>query len=88
MMLNDPFVGSLAKHWASQLLKASHSTPEERLSDMFFAAFARAPQKHELQQWTTAAKHFSTTPDLMQDEAAWTHLAHTFFNTQEFIHYR
>ena len=55
---------------------------------MFFAAFARAPQKHELQRWITAAREFATEPDLMQDEAAWTQLAHTFFNTQEFIHYR
>ncbi len=88
MMLNDPLVSTLAKHWASQLLKAPHTTPEERVSAMFIAAFARAPRPHELQQWTAAAKDFSTTPDLMQDEAAWTHLAHTFFNTQEFIHYR
>ncbi|MEI7461260.1 MAG: DUF1553 domain-containing protein [Pirellula sp.] len=88
MMLNDPLVSILAKHWALKLLNAPHNTPEERVNAMFIAAFARAPQKHELQQWTTAAKDFSTTPDLMKDEAAWTQLAHTFFNTQEFIHYR
>jgi hypothetical protein len=87
-MLNDPLVSSLAKHWASQLLKAPHHSPEERVSDMFFAAFARIPQKHELQRWITVAREFATEPDLMQDEAAWTQLAHTFFNTQEFIHYR
>ena len=87
MMLNDPLVTTLAKHWATQLVKAPHATPEERVTAMFLEAFARAPQPGELQQWTAAARDFSTT-DLLHDEAAWTQLAHAIFNTQEFIHYR
>ena len=63
-------------------------TPERSVSAMFIAAFARAPQASELQQWTAAAREFATTPDLLHDEAAWTQLAHSIFNTQEFIHYR
>jgi hypothetical protein len=63
-------------------------TPERRISAMFMAAFARAPQPGELQQWTAAARDFATTPDLLHDEVAWTQLAHALFNTQEFIHYR
>jgi mono/diheme cytochrome c family protein len=88
MMLNDPLVSTLAKHWATQLLKAAHATAEERVSAMFIRAFARAPQPSELQQWTAAAREFATTPDLLRDEAAWSQLAHALFNTQEFIHYR
>ena len=88
MMLNDPLVSTLAKHWATQLVKAPHATPEERVTAMFIAAFARAPQPGELQQWKAAAQDFATTPDLLHDEAAWTQLAHAIFNTQEFIHYR
>ena len=88
MMLNDPLVSTLAKHWATQLVKAPHATPEERVTAMFLQAFARAPQPGELQQWTAAARDFSTTQNLMQDEAAWTQLTHAIFNTQEFIHYR
>jgi hypothetical protein len=88
MMLNDPLVSTLAKHWATQLLKAPHTTTEARISAMFIAAFARAPQPGELQQWKAAAQDFATTPDLLHDEAAWTQLAHAIFNTQEFIHYR
>ena len=87
MMLNDPLVTTLAKHWATQLVKAPHATPEERVTAMFLQAFARAPQPGELQRWTAAARDFSTT-DLLHDEAAWTQLAHAIFNTQEFIHYR
>ena len=62
-------------------------TPERRVRAMFMAAFVRAPQPDELQQWTAAARDFSTT-DLLHDEAAWTQLAHALFSTQEFIHYR
>ena len=54
---------------------------------MFILAFARAPQASELQQWTAAARDFSTT-NLLHNEAAWSQLAHALFNTQEFIHYR
>lgn len=88
MMLNDPLVSTLAKHWAAQLVKTPHTTAEERITTMFIAAFARAPQPGELQQWTAAAREFATTPDLLHDGAAWTQLAHALFNTQEFIHYR
>ena len=62
-------------------------TPERRVSAMFILAFARAPQASELQQWTAAARDFSTT-NLLHNEAAWSQLAHALFNTQEFIHYR
>lgn len=55
---------------------------------MFLRAFARPPHPAELQQWTTTARDFATTSDLLRDEAAWTQLAHAIFNTQEFIHYR
>lgn len=88
VMLNDPLVSTLAKHWATQLLKEPHTTVEERIRAMFARAFARPPQPAELEQWTTAARDFATTPDLLHDEAAWTQLAHAIFNTQEFIHYR
>ena len=88
MMLNDPLVSNLAKHWATQLLKEHHTTVEERISAMFIRAFARAPQPAELQQCTAAARDFATTTDLLHDEAAWAQLTHAIFNTQEFIHYR
>ena len=88
LMLNDPLVGTLAKRWATQLVQAPHATPEERVSAMFIRAFARVPLQTELQRWTAAARDFATSADAMHDEAAWTQLAHAFFNTQEFIHYR
>ena len=88
MMLNDPLVSSLAKHWATQLLKTPHATPEERIGAMFRRAYSRTPQPPELEIWSAAVRDFTTSADMMKDEAAWAQLAHTIFNTQEFIHYR
>ena len=88
VMLNDPLVSTLAKHWATQLLKSPASTPEDRIRQMFAAAYTREPQPAELQNWTAALRDFATTADVMQDETAWTQLAHSVFNTAEFIHYR
>ena len=88
LMLNDPLVSTLAKHWAAQLLKVPPTTPEARITAMFRRAYSRAPLPLEVEKWSTALRDFSTAADLMHDEAAWTQLAHTIFNTQEFIHYR
>jgi hypothetical protein len=89
-MLNDPFVSAMAKHWAAQLLKTTHATPEERVRAMFVAAFTREPLPAETQRWTAALADFATPAcsDPMRDEAAWAQLAHAFFNTKEFIYYR
>ena len=58
------------------------------IRQMFTAAYTREPQPAELQNWTAALRDFATTADVMQHETAWTQLAHTVFNTAEFIHYR
>lgn len=89
-MLNDPFVSAMAKHWAAQLLKTTHATPEERVRAMFAQAFTREPLPAEALRWTAALADFATPAcqDLMRDEAAWAQLAHAFFNTKEFIYFR
>ena len=38
--------------------------------------------------WLQLLQQVATSTDVMADESAWTQLAHTFFNAQEFIHYR
>ena len=88
MMLNDPLVSSLAKHWAAQVIKTPHATPDDRIRAMFQRAYSRPPSPPELEKWTAAVRDFASTADVLHDEAAWTHLAHAIFNTQEFIHYR
>lgn len=90
VMLNDPLVRAMAKHWAAQLIKTPNASPEERVRAMFVRAFGREPQEGELKRWTAAWHDFaaSTGGELMNDEAAWAQLAHALFNTKEFIYFR
>ena len=90
IMLNDPLVLAMAKHWAAGLIKSEHASVEERVKVMFVQAFGREPQPEELKRWSQAARDFvsSESADLMHDEAAWTQLAHALFNAKEFIYYR
>ena len=83
IMLNDPFVNAMAKHWAGELSKQKSVNVEERLRLMFTRAFARQPNDEEAKRWLTALHDFGgDTPE------AWERLAHAFFNAKEFIYYR
>lgn len=90
ILLNDPFVYAMAKHWVQQLVKAHHASPEERVGAMFVAAFARSPSDAESKRWTSAVLDFHATgrADLMTDDTAWAQLGHAFFNAKEFLYYR
>jgi len=88
LLLNDPLVDRLSKHWASELVKIPHRTPQERIETMFLVAYGRHARDTELQRWIGLFGEISSQEDPMADEAAWAQLAHTVFNTKEFIHYR
>jgi len=83
IMLNDPFVNAMAKHWAGELMKQGTSSRAECVHLMFTRAFAREPRDTEMRRWISAlAELGGDTPD------AWERLAHAFFNAKEFIYYR
>ena len=88
LLLNDPLVDSLSRHWAASLIKKPHASPEDRLDSMFVTAFGRTPTQSEKVAWTALLQSVATLPDVIADEDAWTQLAHTIFNLQEFIYYR
>ena len=90
IMLNDPLVHAMAKHWATVLLKENHSSSADRLQSMFLAALGRMPDARELQQWQDLLKDFAdpAVKNVLQDANAWKNVAHTFFNTKEFMYYR
>jgi len=90
VLLNDPFVLSLAERWADLLVNEDHPTPDARIHAMFVRALGRSPQKDELARWSALVRSWSTGKDdtLMTDRTAWKHVAHTLFNTKEFTHYR
>ena len=93
LLLTDPLVSPLAKHWGSEIIKTQHASLEQRIDCMFVAALGRKPKDDtERHQWIGLLKQMATLPDdssnLMADEQAWTQLAHTLFNSKEFIYYR
>ena len=42
----------------------------------------------EIDRWTSAVRGFSGAENVMNDRAAWSEMAHTIFNTKEFLYYR
>ncbi len=87
-LLNDPLVSQLARQWATALVKFPHSNPEERIDSMFVTAFGRTPHKAERGRWMELLQQVATSSDVLNDETAWAQMAHTFFNSQEFIYFR
>ncbi len=90
LLLNDPFVNAMARHWAAQLIQEPHASVEARVRAMFVRAVGREPSQIELARWHAALSDFATPGggDLMKDGAAWAQIAHSIFNTKEFINYR
>jgi hypothetical protein len=88
LLMNDEFVITLARHWADQLVKEGHSSPDERVEVMLIRGFGRSSTQAERQLWVEAAHEFATGTEIMANTAAWSHLAHTMFNTKAFIYFR
>jgi len=86
LLLNDPLVAQLSKHWAAELQKSPHRDPGERIDAMVVAAFGRHPKESERNRLEGLLRAVCTEDDPMMDQAAWAQLAHTIFNTKEFIH--
>jgi len=86
LLLNDPLVAQLSKHWAAELQKSPHRDPGERIDAMVVAAFGRHPKESERTRLEGLLRAVCTEEDPMMDQAAWAQLAHTIFNTKEFIH--
>jgi len=86
ILLNDPFVHDQAQVWATRTL-AEKGTPADRVRGMYLSAFARSPTEGELTAClefveSQAVRHKTTADDVKP----WTDLAHTLFNTKEFIY--
>ena len=90
-LLNDPFVIAMAKHWSERVLEGKAASPEQRVQQMFTAAFARPPGAEETARLVKLAHRsaelrgsdFST---LLKCQSVWQDVAHTIFNMKEFIY--
>ena len=77
IMLNDPLVREQAELWGQNLQADSSSSPGQKIRIMFLTVFSREPTETEVKRWTNEAQH-----------ATWSEIAHTLFNTKEFLYYR
>ena len=80
-MLNDPFIHSQAKVWAEKLTARKGDTSESRITEMFNTAIGRPPAPHELEAY------LNLIPKL-DAHSVWQNLAHTLFNSKEFLYLR
>ena len=77
IMLNDPLVWDQARHWGNQLEALDSIPVDQVIRSLFLTALGREPVASELRRWTDEAR-----------QASWSEMAHTLFNTKEFIYYR
>ncbi len=76
-LMNDPFVVSEAKRWANST--ATIKDDKTRIETMFLQAFARPPSPTESK---TTLSWIQSHPS---KETAWQDVAHSLWNTKEFI---
>lgn len=88
ILLNDPLVEHLANKWGTRLAESEPRSIEARVTRMFLTAFSREPNGEEIRRWSEAVVAFAESDDVLRDSTAWSTLAHTLFNTKEFLYYR
>lgn len=76
-LMNDPFVIAQAKRWADSTTAITSN--DDRIHTMYLQAFARPPSPSELE---TSLSWIQSHPD---PKIAWQDLAHSLWNTKEFI---
>lgn len=90
-LLNDPFVLDQAGVWAERLTAKADDAIDARLTGMFLDALGRPPSVDEFHRWRTlasllAAGHRVAPAELLASKAIWKDVAHTLFNTKEFLY--
>ncbi len=88
-MLNDPLVLLLAEKWAMRLAEDQSQSIDDRLTMIFYTAFARPPSESELDRFHRSLrgsfKQETTEAEILKSLDAWRDVAHTVFNLKEFI---
>jgi cytochrome c553 len=84
-MLNNPFVLAQAELWAKRVLAEPDRTPEQRVREMYEAAYGRPPSPDELDAAVGFVAGQSKEYGEPDHPKAWADLAHVLFNAKEFI---
>lgn len=92
-LLNHPFVIEVARLWGAQVVGQADTEPRARLVAMLERAFSRQISSVELSEWESALFKLSdlrdiSPKDIMTSQQLWSDIAHTIFNTKEFIYLR
>lgn len=90
-LLNDPFVLDQARVWAERLVARKDDAVDARLTSMFLQALGRPPAAEELDRWRSltsrlAAGQGIAASEVLASKTVWKDVAHTFFNTKEFLY--
>ena len=87
-MLNDPFIHDQALFWARRLVERKDDTNESRIREMFNIAIGRPPAGEELEAYVNLIPKFATHQVPIGDPGVWRKMAHTLFNSKEFLYLR
>jgi len=87
-MLNDPFVHEQAMVWARRLVARKDDTNESRIRYMFETAIGRPATAEEVSAYLGLLTKFATHQVPIRDESVWQKVAHTLFNSKEFLYLR
>ena len=90
-LLNDPFVLDQAAVWAERLVTKKDDAVDSRLQTMFLDALGRPLSSDDLIRWRSlvtslVAQHQVAVPDVLTSKTVWKDVAHTIFNTKEFLY--
>ena len=90
IMMNDPLVVEQARVWARRLLSDKDLSVEQRMENMYLAAFACPPRKAELSEGKNflrqQGKALGLVPEAYKtDERVWADLCHVMMNVKKFI---
>ena len=90
-LLNDPFVLDQASVWAERLVARKDDAIDARLTSMFLQALARPPTPEELDRWRSLTSRLAggqgiAATEILASKTVWKDIAHTFFNTKEFLY--
>jgi hypothetical protein len=86
ILMNDPFVLEQCRHWAARLLESPELTTIERVTQLYLAAFGRAPRAEELDASSAfIAKQAELYGAEQNDGRVWSDFCHVLVNVKEFI---
>lgn len=90
-LLNDPFVIAMAKQWSEHVMPDQAGSAEQRVQQMFTAAFVRPPKPDETARLVKLAQRSAELRGveagaLLSCQPVWQDVAHAIFNLKEFIY--